>query len=249
MYFRNPQRALIIFIAAAIVSFSCHIYSSVRLLVAFAGHGRPISIGGHELSHFASHVIFFFAAIVFLGLGAFFVYLAKQAWPRLVELRREQARKDALREMSLSDFQRTMKLAQEEFEFLLELEFILSEKKEPTGESHKDGWILTYTREPLEVDVRYLGAEFEVEFRLGEAKATYLLLDRFLFEGASGYGGCMFSGEKLEKAIRNIANDIKTNYSKVLKGDNEVWDGIREHTRSLDIWEKLYTDKRGTSFS
>jgi hypothetical protein len=85
VYFRNPLRALIVCIAAAIASFSCHIYSSVRLLVSFAGHGRPISVGDHELSHFVSDVIFFFTSIVFLGLGAFFVYLAKKAWPRIVQ--------------------------------------------------------------------------------------------------------------------------------------------------------------------
>jgi hypothetical protein len=125
--------------------------------------------------------------------------------------------------------QASLKHAKSAFRFLTVAGFKLTEKRSTGGDSLHDGWRLTYQSREMRVTVEYFDYQFEVRFRPrgSISSATYLAIDRELFDRRSGFGGNMFHGEKLAEAIDRTAADIEQNYSSVLAADPAMWSEIQ----------------------
>jgi hypothetical protein len=65
--------------------------------------------------------------------------------------------------------------------------------------------------------------QFEVHFVRAELAVSYLEIDRDLFDRRSGLHGDMFPVEKLEAAVKRIAEDIREHYGLTLAGDEGEW--------------------------
>ena len=125
--------------------------------------------------------------------------------------------------MAAHHIQLSLAVAEEAFAFLTKLEFALKGRFVSEGQSFKDGWRLTFAGPRTRVIVQYMDMQFEVQFARDNFEITYLELDRDLFRRRSGFHGDMFPPEKLQSAIRKIADDIRTNYGPTLEGDDTTW--------------------------
>lgn len=116
--------------------------------------------------------------------------------------------------------------AEAAFAFLRDLGFLLGDEWVTGGESYRDGWRLGYASENVTVTVEYLDQQLEVLFMRGNVEADYLMIDRELFGGRSGFAGDQFPPDKVGAAIDAISADIRDNYGPILAGDDEVWSRI-----------------------
>ena len=119
--------------------------------------------------------------------------------------------------------QATPVVAETAFSFLASMGFVLEERWVTGGDSFRDGWRLTFVGPKTRVIVQYMDMQFEVHFIRGELKTTYLELDRDLFGRRSGFHGDMFPPDKLERAVRTIAEDVRQNYGGTLLGEDDAW--------------------------
>jgi hypothetical protein len=71
-----------------------------------------------------------------------------------------------------------------------------------------------------------MDAQFEVRFVSCGLAISYLEMDRGFFGRRSGFHGNMFPPQKLEVAVKRIAEDIRENYERTLSGDEGEWNKI-----------------------
>jgi hypothetical protein len=117
-------------------------------------------------------------------------------------------------------------VAEKAFGFLGQLGFTLLERWVTGGESFRDGWRLSYSSPGVRVIVQYLDAQFEVHFTRAGITASYLAIDRDLFDRRSGFHGDMFPPQKLEATMERIADDFREHYDSILSGDEAEWTRI-----------------------
>jgi hypothetical protein len=122
--------------------------------------------------------------------------------------------------------QASTQVAEKAFGFLVQLGFTLVERWVTGGESFRDGWRLSYSSPEVCVTVQYLDAQFEVHFTKSGTSASYLAIDRDLFDRRSGFHGDMFPPQKLEAAMERIAGDIREYYETILFGNEGEWTRI-----------------------
>ncbi len=91
-----------------------------------------------------------------------------------------------------------------------------------------DGWHLIYEGAPVSVRLDYYEMEFVVTLSKGPVAASYFLLDKRLFAGASGISGSSFHVSALGEAMAGIARDLAVNYRAILDGADDSWSRIRE---------------------
>jgi hypothetical protein len=116
-----------------------------------------------------------------------------------------------------------MDVAKTEFAFLIAQGFQLTDQKAPTSTSALDGFYLRYSRNPVDLVVKYYDMELQPIFQRGSTQIDYFFADRYMFENTSGYAGAMFPLDKLADALRVVASDIRDHYRLVLSGDDSSW--------------------------
>ena len=116
--------------------------------------------------------------------------------------------------------------AEAAFSFLDGLGFKVDDRLVTAGNTSRDGWRLSYSSLAMKVVVQYLDSQFEILFIRGETTASYLFLDRYLFDRRSGLHGDMFSPQELAPVVNRIANDIRDHYRSILSDDTEEWERI-----------------------
>jgi hypothetical protein len=123
---------------------------------------------------------------------------------------------------AIHPLQASPEVAEKAFAFLASLGFTLQERWLTGGESFRDGWRLTFSG-PIQVVVQYMDVQFEVRFVRCGLAISYLEMDRSFFGRRSGFHGNMFPPQKLEVAVKRVAEDIRENYERTLSGDDGEW--------------------------
>ena len=90
-------------------------------------------------------------------------------------------------------------------------------------DNFRDGWVVEYHSNPVEVRVEYLDWQFNVIFKHQTTRVSFLIVDRELHAQRSGLYGDMFPPDKLAGAIEQVAVDIRDHYSDVLTGEAATW--------------------------
>ena len=130
------------------------------------------------------------------------------------------------------------------FSFLNKFGFQLSDERPPESIFSRAGWELQYKSDLVTVRIEYYDMELVIVLVKGDIQATYMQIDREIFDNVSGFKGCMFPESKLVDAIDKISSDIQANYKKILSGSTEDWvlikdivsDNQRKQAEKYDTW-------------
>jgi hypothetical protein len=146
---------------------------------------------------------------------------------------------NAEKTQELAKFMALSQTARHQFSFLADFGLILIKETLPKSLDFRDGFIFNYQNPEMSVDVQYYDMEFVINFNRKGVRASYLFIDTNLFGNQSGYKGCMFPRDKLEKVILDTAKDIRENYRQVLIGNNLIWKKIETMLNALTEKRRL----------
>ena len=107
------------------------------------------------------------------------------------------------------------------FNFLNRFGFNIVAETWPRGNSFKDGFQIIYSKPYLKVIIQYYDMEFDVRFETQNETISFYFIDREFFQNQSGFQGSMFPRNKIQNAAKVIANEIDSNYYRILDLDEQ----------------------------